>query len=124
VNLSAMTIFLWHQTALMATTATGLLLGRLPGLHTSPDHLTWVAARLLWLPAFALTLAVCWAAFHTYEHPGTPPRSRTHIRTHTRSRTHTRTHTRTRTRSRVARSRIVRTHRSSDRATPAGARHV
>lgn len=30
VNLSAMTIFLWHQTALMATTATGLLAGRLP----------------------------------------------------------------------------------------------
>ncbi|MEU9452944.1 acyltransferase [Streptomyces sp. NPDC048277] len=108
VNLSAMTIFLWHQTALMATTATGLLFGHLPGLHTAPDHLTWVAARLLWLPAFALALAVCWAAFHTYEHPGTPRRSRTHPRT----------------RSRAGRSRIVRTHRSSDRATPTGARHV
>ncbi|MFB7594580.1 acyltransferase [Streptomyces sp. NPDC056160] len=68
VNLSAMTIFLWHQTALMATTATGLLAGRLPGLHTLPDGLGWVAARLAWLPVFALALAVCWAAFRGFEH--------------------------------------------------------
>ncbi|MER6955706.1 acyltransferase [Streptomyces sp. NPDC000618] len=67
VNLSAMTVFLWHQTAMMATTATGLLAGRLPGLHTVPDGLDWVAVRLLWLPVFALVLGVCWAAFHTYE---------------------------------------------------------
>ncbi|MEV1068240.1 acyltransferase [Streptomyces sp. NPDC050263] len=67
VNLSAMTVFLWHQTAMMATTATGLLAGRMPGLHTVPDGLDWVAARLLWLPVFALVLGVCWAAFHTYE---------------------------------------------------------
>ncbi|PWI20645.1 acyltransferase [Streptomyces sp. Act143] len=67
VNLSAMTIFLWHQTALMATTATGLLAGRLPGLHTVPDDLGWVAARLVWLPVFAAVLAVCWTAFHGYE---------------------------------------------------------
>jgi peptidoglycan/LPS O-acetylase OafA/YrhL len=39
VNLSAMTVFLWHQTALMATTAMGLPAGRLPGLHTVPDGL-------------------------------------------------------------------------------------
>jgi peptidoglycan/LPS O-acetylase OafA/YrhL len=68
VNLSAMTIFLWHQTAMMATTATGLLAGRLPGLHTTPDGLGWVAHRLMWLPVFALALTVCWAAFRTYEH--------------------------------------------------------
>nr|WP_239157856.1 acyltransferase [Streptomyces sp. SID13726] len=67
VNLSAMTVFLWHQTALMATTATGLALGRLPGLHTVPDGLGWVAARLAWLPVFALVLTVCWAAFRSYE---------------------------------------------------------
>ncbi|MCX4763743.1 acyltransferase [Streptomyces sp. NBC_01275] len=70
VNLSAMTVFLWHQTAMMATTATGLLAGRLPGLHTAPDGLTWVADRLLWLPVFALVLGVCWAAFHGFEHGG------------------------------------------------------
>ena len=70
VNLSAMTVFLWHQTALMATTATGLLAGRLPGLHTVPDGPDWVAARLLWLPVFALVLTVCWAAFHGFESGG------------------------------------------------------
>ncbi|MBO0916053.1 acyltransferase family protein [Streptomyces laculatispora] len=68
VNLSAMTIFLWHQTAMMAVTATGLLTGRtLPGLHTRPDGTQWITARLLWLPVFAVALTVCWAAFRTYE---------------------------------------------------------
>lgn len=67
VNLSAMTVFLWHQTALMATTATGLAVGRLPGLHTVPDGLGWVAARLAWLPVFALVLTACWAAFRSFE---------------------------------------------------------
>jgi peptidoglycan/LPS O-acetylase OafA/YrhL len=69
-NLSAMTIFLWHQTALMATTATGLLAGRLPGLHTRPDGPVWIAARLAWLLVFALVLAGCWAAFRSWEGPG------------------------------------------------------
>lgn len=67
VNLSAMTVFLWHQTAMMATTATGLTAGRLPGLHTLPDDSAWVAARLAWLPVFALALLLCRAAFHGYE---------------------------------------------------------
>ncbi|MPY61315.1 acyltransferase family protein [Streptomyces spongiae] len=70
VNVSAMTVFLWHQTALMATTAVGLTWGRLPGLHTAPDGLAWVAARVAWLPVFALALLVCWAAFHGYERGG------------------------------------------------------
>ncbi|MEV8530756.1 acyltransferase [Streptomyces sp. NPDC051211] len=69
-NLSAMTIFLWHQTAMMAVTATGLLAGAdLPGLHTVPDGPGWIPARLLWLPVFALALLVCWAAFRAYERP-------------------------------------------------------
>ncbi|MFD3381832.1 MULTISPECIES: acyltransferase [unclassified Streptomyces] len=78
VNLSAMTIFLWHQTALMSVTATGLLAGRLPGLHTTPDGLVWVAFRLAWLPVFVLALAVCWAAFRSYEqgHRGRGRRTR------------------------------------------------
>lgn len=147
VNLSAMTIFLWHQTALMATTATGLLLGRLPGLHTPPDHFGWVGDRLLWLPVFALVLAVCWAAFHTYEHPAPghrphtrPGRLRTprtrdtralvRARSHTRALVRARSRNRALVRARVARtgvvipSRVVRTHRSSDRATPTEARRV
>ncbi|WP_395572964.1 acyltransferase [Streptomyces sp. BK79] len=95
VNLSAMTVFLWHQTALMATTATGLLAGRLPGLHTLPDGLGWAAARLVWLPVFALVLTVCWGAFRSCEHRGGRRRSR-----------------------------IVRTHRPKQGAGAAGARHV
>lgn len=67
VNLSAMTIFLWHQTSMMAVTAVGLLVGRLPGLHVVPDGLGWVAARLAWLPVFAFALGVCWVAFRSYE---------------------------------------------------------
>ncbi|MGW3678667.1 acyltransferase family protein [Streptomyces prasinus] len=94
VNLSAMTVFLWHQTALMATTATGLLLGRLPGLHTVPDGLGWVAARLVWLPVLVLALAVCRAAFRSWEQDGDGRRR--------------------------GRSGVVRAHRP----TPKGTRHV
>ncbi|MDC2958993.1 acyltransferase [Streptomyces gilvifuscus] len=79
VNLSAMTIFLWHQTAMMATTATGLLAGRLPGLHTRPDDLFWVAYRLTWLPVFALALTVCWTAFRAYEHGRPAGRGRSRV---------------------------------------------
>jgi peptidoglycan/LPS O-acetylase OafA/YrhL len=74
LNLSAMTVFLWHQTAVMTVTALGLLAGApLPGLHTVPDGPAWVAARTAWLPVFAAALAVCLAAFRTYEQrrPGT-----------------------------------------------------
>ncbi|MGW2182168.1 acyltransferase family protein [Streptomyces sp. NPDC001732] len=68
LNLSAMTVFLWHQTAMIAVTALGLSAGgALPGLHTVPDHPGWVLARLAWLPVFALALAVCWAAFRGHE---------------------------------------------------------
>ncbi|WP_242382129.1 acyltransferase family protein [Actinomadura luzonensis] len=67
-NLSAMTIFLWHQTAMIAVTALGLLAGRpLPGLHSAPSAVTWVFARVGWLPVFALALFACWGAFHGYE---------------------------------------------------------
>ncbi|KAB8192879.1 acyltransferase family protein [Nonomuraea phyllanthi] len=68
VNLYAMTIFLWHQTAMIMVMALGLLAGRrLPGLHTVPDGPGWVVARLGWLPVFGLALVVCWTAFHRYE---------------------------------------------------------
>ncbi|MFD5731352.1 acyltransferase [Streptomyces sioyaensis] len=68
LNLSAMTVFLWHQTAMMAVTTLGLLAGRpLPGLHTAPDGASWVLARLAWLPVFGVALLVCGAAFRAYE---------------------------------------------------------
>ncbi|MET9377447.1 acyltransferase [Streptomyces sp. NPDC002992] len=79
LNLGAMTVFLWHQTALMAVTVTGLQLGELLGLgpllglHTVPDGYGWVLARLAWLPFFALALLVCVAAFRTYEQGGRRP---------------------------------------------------
>ncbi|WP_037972337.1 acyltransferase family protein [Streptosporangium amethystogenes] len=69
LNLSAMTIFLWHQTAMIMVTALGLLADEaLLGLHTVPDTPDWLLARLAWLPVFALALLICWAAFRTYEH--------------------------------------------------------
>ncbi|MFF2773983.1 acyltransferase [Streptomyces sp. NPDC058052] len=73
LNLCAMTVFLWHQTAMIAVTAGGLLatdlLGRGPltGLHTVPDAPDWILARLGWLPLFAVALLLCGAVFHAYE---------------------------------------------------------
>ena len=65
LNLSAMTVFLWHQTAMI--TVTLVVDGTRPGLHTVPDTPGWMAARVLWLPAFAVVLAGCWAVFHRFE---------------------------------------------------------
>jgi peptidoglycan/LPS O-acetylase OafA/YrhL len=64
VNLFAMTIFLWHQTAMITTAVLArLAVGPLPGLHTSPDSAVWVVERLGWLPLFALfLLLICRAA--------------------------------------------------------------
>ncbi|MFJ8867582.1 acyltransferase [Streptomyces sp. NPDC102473] len=71
MNLSAMTVFLWHQTAMIAVTSTALFLwGPLPGLHTVPDGPGWVLARLAWLPVFALALLLCRSAFGAYEQRG------------------------------------------------------
>ncbi|MEV8037044.1 acyltransferase [Streptomyces sp. NPDC086182] len=94
-NLSAMTIFLWHQTSLMAVTALGLLAGRLPGLHTTPDSLAWVAARVAWLPVFLCALALCWCAFSIHERGPRRPTGRP--------------------------SRVVRVHRGRGPATPGAA---
>ncbi|MFD8705969.1 acyltransferase [Kitasatospora sp. NPDC059648] len=62
VNLSAMTIFCWHQSAMLAVAVPGAAgLGALPGLTTSPESLGWVAARLALLPLFAAALvAIGW----------------------------------------------------------------
>jgi hypothetical protein len=72
VNLSAMTLYLWHQTAFLAVTMAGLAIGRLPGLLTAPSSDLWVAQRLAWLPAFAAALAVLWVVFHRAERPRVP----------------------------------------------------
>jgi peptidoglycan/LPS O-acetylase OafA/YrhL len=67
VNLSAMTLFLWHQSAFLAVTMIGALAGRVPGLLTPPSGAAWIAERLAWLPVFAATLAVAWLLFHRFE---------------------------------------------------------
>jgi len=72
VNLSAMTLYLWHQTAFLAVTMTGQAIGRLPGLLTAPSSTLWIAERLAWLPAFAAALAVLWLVFHRAERPRVP----------------------------------------------------
>jgi hypothetical protein len=69
-NLSAMTLFLWHQTAFLAVTMSALIIGRLPGLHTAPTSAFWVAERLAWLPALVVTLALLWLVFHRVEEVG------------------------------------------------------
>jgi len=66
-NLSAMTLFLWHQTAFLAVTMAALLAGRLPGLHTAPDTALWVGERIAWLPVFAVALAILWLVFRRGE---------------------------------------------------------
>ncbi|MFG2244254.1 hypothetical protein [Spirillospora sp. NPDC048823] len=78
-NRSAMTIFLWHQTALPAVTAGSLLaFGGLPGLHTAPDRPAWIAERLPWLAVCAVALAALWALVRDFERPRRPARDADH----------------------------------------------
>jgi hypothetical protein len=67
VNLSAMTLFLWHQTAFITVSSVGLLAGRVPGLLTAPTGGLWVAERLAWLPVFAIMLSGLWLVFRRVE---------------------------------------------------------
>jgi hypothetical protein len=66
LNVAAMTIFLWHQTALLLVTFAGLLAGRPAGLLDTPDG-GWPLDRLRWLPVFALALVVLVSIFHRFE---------------------------------------------------------
>ncbi len=69
VNLSAMTILCWHQTAMLAAAVPGGLLGPIGGLTTAPETVGWVLARLAWLPVFALALLVIGRAARRFEAP-------------------------------------------------------
>ncbi|GAB3526487.1 acyltransferase family protein [Phytohabitans suffuscus] len=66
LNRAAMPVYLWHQSALIAVVAgmAWLTAGApVPGLHTAPDGLGWVGARVLWFPVFATVLAAACAIF-------------------------------------------------------------
>ncbi|GGN59699.1 acyltransferase [Actinoplanes lobatus] len=66
LNRSAMTVYCWHQSALLLVTFGGLLAGPLPGLSGPPTGM-WPLYRLLWLPVFAVTLVFLCAAFQRAE---------------------------------------------------------
>jgi hypothetical protein len=73
INLSAMTILCWHQSAMFAAAAPASLaapvVGLLPGLTTAPDSLAWIVARLLWLPVFTVLLALLARRTRRFEEP-------------------------------------------------------
>ncbi|MQA12302.1 MAG: acyltransferase [Pseudonocardiaceae bacterium] len=71
-NVKALPIFLLHQSALVTVVLIAGSFGALPGLHTPPDDLGWVAARLCWLPVFAGALVVLLAVLGRLL--GGPPR--------------------------------------------------
>ena len=67
LNRFAMTLFLWHLTALMAVTVFTASWRPLVGLHTDPANLWWLAARVGWLPAFAGVLVLLGLGFARWE---------------------------------------------------------
>ncbi|WP_117213719.1 acyltransferase family protein [Allorhizocola rhizosphaerae] len=68
LNLSAMTVFCWHQTALVAVSQVGAWLGNIPGLTDAPTDAGWVAARLAWFPILTLALAAIVVPLRRFEH--------------------------------------------------------
>lgn len=72
LNLFAMTIFCWHQTALVAVSAGAAALGHLPGLTDAPLAAAWLPARLAWYPVLAAVLAALAMLVGRFERPGRP----------------------------------------------------
>lgn len=70
-NLAAMTIFCWHQIALLSLTGAALVLrpAGVPGLHDVPDGLAWALHRVEWFPAYALVLGAYVAVARRFEAP-------------------------------------------------------
>ncbi|MFB7589422.1 acyltransferase [Streptomyces sp. NPDC056169] len=71
VNLSAMTILCWHQTAMLAAAIPGSYLGEIPGLVGAPDSVGWILARLAWMPVFAGLLLLIGRFARGFESPWT-----------------------------------------------------
>ncbi|UQA95564.1 acyltransferase family protein [Streptomyces halobius] len=73
INLSAMTILCWHQTAMLSAAVPASFFGpdAVPGLTLAPDTLGWILARLAWLPVFAVALILIGRTTHRFEAPWT-----------------------------------------------------
>lgn len=69
INLSAMTILCWHQTAMLAAAVPASFAGAVPGLTTGPDTLGWILARLAWMPVFAGLLVLIARYARRFEAP-------------------------------------------------------
>ncbi|WP_329120952.1 acyltransferase family protein [Streptomyces sp. NBC_01353] len=71
VNLSAMTILCWHQTAMLAAAIPASYVGEVPGLVGAPDSVGWILARLAWMPLFAGLLVLIGRYARGFESPWT-----------------------------------------------------
>ncbi|MFE6060183.1 acyltransferase [Streptomyces sp. NPDC056431] len=69
VNLSAMTILCWHQTAMLSAAIPASYLGEVPGLVGGPDSVGWILARLAWMPVFAGLLVLIGRYARGFESP-------------------------------------------------------
>ncbi|MGW8366157.1 acyltransferase family protein [Streptomyces wedmorensis] len=69
VNLSAMTVLCWHQTAMLAAAVPASYLGEVPGLVGAPDSVGWILARLAWMPVFAGLLVLVGRYARGFESP-------------------------------------------------------
>ncbi|MEV0008486.1 acyltransferase [Streptomyces sp. NPDC047973] len=69
INLSAMTILCWHQTAMLTAAVPASFAGAVPGLTTSPDSVSWILARIAWMPLFAALLVLISRYARRFEAP-------------------------------------------------------
>ncbi|WP_020576082.1 acyltransferase family protein [Actinopolymorpha alba] len=69
VNLSAMTIFCWHQVPMVLVSMAGAAVGDVAGLTTAPTDLAWVLARIGWLPVMGVVLAGVVAVTRRFDAP-------------------------------------------------------
>lgn len=68
LNLFALTVFCWHQTALVGVVTAADATGQaIHGLTDTPDGPGWVLARVAWFPVLALVLAGLCAAAGRFE---------------------------------------------------------
>ncbi|MFD9187418.1 acyltransferase [Streptomyces phaeochromogenes] len=69
INLSAMTILCWHQTAMLAAAVPASYFGEIAGLTTAPDTAGWILARMAWVPLFAGLLVAIAKFAQSFETP-------------------------------------------------------